>query len=268
MPGPDRPIWFAGDLDDPWVAAIAGALPRQTRRLDCPGDFPEPWPGEGPAPAVVVLHRASLNATDAQRLARLRSRAEPTPRVVLCVGPDARHADVERWARLVDVVIPEATARATVARHALGLGRRARPAGSRPRVAVVSGNYELRATLADACRAGGYAAEPVPDWPDVPPGVAAVWDVPVLEADWAARLARRSVTSPVVALLGFADRATVALAREHGASACLDLPCEVPDLWVALDRATVVRVGEPAHDVPPSPRGRVTLAGTPGTSGP
>ena len=28
MEGLDRSTWFAGDLDDPWVASIAEALPR------------------------------------------------------------------------------------------------------------------------------------------------------------------------------------------------------------------------------------------------
>ena len=263
MEGPDRPIWFAGDLDDPWVVAIAGALPRQTRCLHCPDELPETWPIDGPSPGVLVLHRPSLNATDAQRLARLRARPEPTPRVILCVGPHARYADLERWARLVDAVIPEATAAETVARHALAIDRRARPAGVRPRVAVVSGIYELRTTLADACRSGGYVPEAASDWSDAASGVIAIWDVPVLEAEWPAKLARRSSRSPVIALLGFADRTTVALAREHGASACLDLPCEVVDLLMTLDRVTIGRIGDGGHEVPPAPLGKNWIAKAP-----
>jgi len=262
MEGPDRPIWFAGDLDDPWVAAIAEALPRAARRLDCPDDLPDPWPADGPGPGVVVLHRPTLTATDALRLARLRNRPGPTPRVVLCFGPHARHADLERWARMLDAAIPEATARETVARHALGHGldRDGPRRGALARVAVVSANHEIRTTLADACRAGGYAPEAARDWPDAPPGIAAVWDVPVLEPDWPDRLARRSQASPVVALLGFADRATVRRARESGASACLDLPCEVDDLLIALDRLTTAPIGEPAHAVPPPPMGKQSTA--------
>ena len=255
MEGTDRPIWFAGDLDDSWVLAIAGALPRGARRLDCPGDLPDPWPAE--SPSVVVIHRATLTAGDARRLAILRNRTGPTPRVVLCFGPNARHADLERWARLVDVAIPEATASETVMRHALGPDREMRSGG---RIAVVSANHELRATLADACRLGGYEPEAARDWLEADPGIAAVWDVPVLEAGWPERLAERAKGSPVVALLGFADRAMVRQAREHGASACLELPCEVEDLIVALDRVAGRPVGDPAHEVPPAPMGKSAVA--------
>ncbi len=252
MDGTDRPTWFAGDLGDPWVAAIAGALPRDALRIDCPGHLPDPWPPDGPTPGVLVLHRAGLDATDAQRLARLRARADATPRVVLCVGPHARHADLERWGRLIDAAIPEATARDVVARHAQGLDRvppdrLGRPG---PRVAVVSTNFEVRSALAEACRVGGYTPEPARGWDDAPPGLPAVWDVPVLEPGWAAALAARSPSAPVIALLGFADRATVSLARRAGASTCLDLPFELPDLLQALDR--LIR---PPHRVPPAPLG-------------
>ncbi len=252
MEGPDRPIWFAGDLGDPWVASIADALPRDTLRIDCPGSLPETWPTGEPSPGVLVLHRAALDATDALRLSRLKARAAATPRVILCLGPHARHVDLERWARLVDAVIPEATARETVARHALAVDRPfgSRPGGCGPRVAVVSTNFELRATLAESCRVGGYSPEPAVDWHDAPAGLPSIWDVPVLEPGWGADLARRSATAPVVALLGFADRATVAQARERGASACLELPWELPDLLRALDRAI-----RPPHAVPPAPMG-------------
>ena len=151
MEGPDRAIWFAGDLDDPWVLAIAEALPRETLRLACPDDLPESWPIDRPTPFAVVLHRSNLTATDAQRLVRLKARADRSPRVVLCVGPQARHVDVERWSRLVDVVIPEATASETVARHALAIERRLIRSGSlRPKISVVSTNYELRTTFVEA----------------------------------------------------------------------------------------------------------------------
>ena len=259
MEGADRPIWFAGDLDDPWVAAIAAALPREARRIDCPADLPDPWPAEDPG--ILVLHRPALTATDALRLARLRNRPGPTPRVVLCFGPNARHADLEGWARLVDVAIPEAIARETVARQALGLAR-TKPGRPGARVAVVSANYELRITLAGACRLGGYAPELARDWAEAAPGIAAVWDVPVLEPDWDESLARRSRTSPVVALLGFTDRAIVRQAREHGASACLDLPCEIEDLILALDRVAAGPVVDAAHEVPPAPKGKQINART------
>ena len=253
MQGPDRAPWFAGDLDDPWVAAIAEALPR-AHRFHRPGDLPESWAVDGRMPSTVIVHRAILTATDAQRVARLRSSWERPPRIVLCVGPHARHADVERWSRLVDVVIPEATAPETVARHALEGGWMPRSPGPRARVAVVSTNHPLRTTLAEACRSAGYPAEAAADWSEIPGGVAVAWDVPVLEPDWPARLAARARTSAVVALLGFADRSTVASAREHGASACLDLPCDLEDLIGVLDRLNPARV-HPAHEVPAMPMG-------------
>ena len=255
MEGSDRATWFAGDLDDPWVLAIAEALPRDSLRIDCPGDLPESWPIDRPTPFSLVLHRSNLTANDSQRLLRLKARADRTPRVVLCVGPQARYVEVERWSRLVDVVIPEATARETVARHALALElerRPIRPGGSRVRISVVSPNFELRTTLAEAARSGGFATEAISDLADAPPGVATVWDVPVLEPDWPIRLKKLGKFGPVVALLGFADRSTVTLARRNGASACLDLPCEVGDLLAVLDRVATVR-HDHAHEVPPTP---------------
>lgn len=262
MEGLDRASWFAGDLDDPWVAAIAGALPRALR-IDCPGDLPDAWPVDGRTPLAVVVHRSVLNPADAIRIGRLRARWDPAPRLVLCVGPHARYVDVERWSRLVDVVIPEATAPDTVARHARDRLPTPRIGGPGPRVAVVSTNSELRATLADACRSGGLMVEPASDLAGLAAGLAAAWDVPILEPDWPDRLARRARIAPVVALLGFADRGTVAMARRSGASACLDLPCEVDDLVEVLERVAASRGSDPAHEVPPSPMGfRAALART------
>ena len=255
MEGPERATWFAGDLDDPWVAAIAEALPRGCFRLDCPGDLPDAWPIDRPTPFALVVHRQNLTAPDAQRVARLKARADRTPRVVLCVGPHARYVEVERWARLVDSVIPEAIAREVVLRHALAIVRTPRPSGGpRPRVAVVSSNYELRTTLAEAARSGGFLPEPLAEPTDVPSGLPAVWDVPILEPDWPARVATLARSGPLVALLGFADRQAVTLARQAGASACLDLPCDVADLLAVLDRVATVRLDSP-HEVPAPPAG-------------
>ncbi|MEJ7639102.1 MAG: hypothetical protein WKF75_14300 [Singulisphaera sp.] len=67
----------------------------------------------------------------------------------------------------------------------------------------------------------------------------------------------------MVALLGFADRATVGQARAHGASACLELPYDLADLVFVLDRLAASRA-VPAHEVPPPPaaaRRRHDLAG-------
>jgi hypothetical protein len=264
----DRPVWFVGDLGDPWVASLGEALPAGTRRIAAEGGLPEDWEraGGGPEPPrVVVLHRPLLTTTDARRLARFRSAVPPEsrPKVVLCVGPHVRYADLERWSALglVDAVVPEATARDTIARHLddvpdAGDGPPApRPAGTRPRVTVVSALYELRRTLAEACEALGYPAAPARDWSEAAAGGPAVWDVPVLEPDWPRDVARRSRQGPLVVLLGFADRALVGQARASGASACLELPYDWLDLGHVLDRVTAPRA-EPPHAVPPPPSGR------------
>jgi CheY-like chemotaxis protein len=259
----DRSVWFVGDLDDPWVASIAEALPAGSRRIACGGDLPDDWPviDAADVPRVVVLHRALLTPYDAERVMRLRSGVAPAPRVVLCVGPHARHVDLERWTTrgIIDVVVPEATARDTIARHLAaavdegeGEGAVRRSAGPRLRVAVVGTNSELRRTLVDACEALGYPAEPARDWTEAAPTGPAVWDVPVLEPDWPRAVARRARLGPVVVLLGFPDRAMVGQARAHGASACLELPYDLPDLGHVLDRVASPRV-EPAHAVPPPP---------------
>src|SRR5262249_30398302 len=123
----DRPVWFVGDLDDPWVASLADAVPGGVLRISCAADLPAEWPDHGAstvrgaaAPRAVVLHRAWLSPFEAERLVQLRSAAGPAaPRVILCVGPHVRHADLERWSArgMIDAIIPEATARDTIGRH-------------------------------------------------------------------------------------------------------------------------------------------------------
>jgi hypothetical protein len=73
-------------------------------------------------------------------------------------------------------------------------------------------------------------------------------------------LKQEADTRPVLALMGFADRELVSLARSLGASACLDLPVDPADLAFVLDRMTARerRSGaglDPAHPVPPAPAG-------------
>jgi hypothetical protein len=257
MDASERPVWFAGNLDDPWVEAIADAIPGPVRRLNAPAEFHKSLfdLDDSSRPQVLVLHRALLTPGDAEQVARLRAGAGPVPRVVLCVGPHVRHADLERWSAFVDAVVPEATARDTIGRH---LAEGIEPASSsteRPPVRIISGNHELRQTLADICDALGYASEPARDWSEASSRGMAVWDVPVLEPDWPFVLARQKRNGPIVALLGFADRVLVRLARELGAAACLELPCDRADLAFVLDRLATLRP-QPPHDVPPPPASR------------
>jgi len=251
-----RSVWFVGDLDDLWVAEIADALPQEVARRVCAGDLPDAWLDETSTPGTIVLHRALLTPHDAEWLATLRSGRANPPRVVLCVGPHARHAELERLALLIDEVVPEATARDTIARHLPGGESRAPMAVRGPspgrRVSVVSDHFELRETLSEACEVAGYLVKPAPDLSEAVPGGVTVWDIPVLGTDWPRGLERRSRAGPVVALLGFADRSTVGQTRAHGASACLELPFDLADLVFVLDRLAAPRV-EPAHEVPPPP---------------
>jgi hypothetical protein len=254
-PGPGRSVWFVGDLDDPWVAAIADALPPTTLRFAAAGDLPETLLDVAEPPSTLVLHRAVLTRHDFERLRRLRARR--TTRVVLCLGPHTRHHDLEQWSELVDVAISEATANETIARRlvpsAEGL-RTLSPLRPRPRIAIVSTNTALRDAVAEACEAAGYPAAMARAFEDAPPGGPSVWDVPVLEAEWPEAIALRARVGPVVALLGFADRGLVTQARSAGASACLELPFDVQDLAGALDRVTAPRV-RAMHEVPPAPHG-------------
>ena len=242
-----------------WTTPGSRRSPMRSRRGPersiAPGDLPESLAELSPAPAVLVLHRSVLTGRDALVMKRLRSDRAPAPRVVLCHGPHVRYADLERWAELFDAALPEATARETVARRlaAPGEGLERRPVASpRPRVAVVSTNLALRQTLAEAIEAAGYPAVTARDWNEAPATGPVVWDVPLLEPEWPQALARRGPADPVVALLGFADRALVTEARARGAAACLELPLDLADLIATLDRLTAPRV-EPGHALPPAP---------------
>jgi hypothetical protein len=237
---------FAGDLDDPWVAAIAEALPGSTLRRRLVGDLPEHWPPGCAAALTLILHRPTLSIADFERFRRQR-RAGLFPRLILCVGPHARYADVQPWAELAEAVVPEATASETIARHVALCRPPAAPRrapGVRPAVAVISGNAELASWLADACRSAGYGFVRSRRWSESVPTRLALWDVPVLARRWPEELAAEANRRAVVALLGLADRATVALARSHGAAACLDLPCDPADLVFVLDRLAA-RAGRP-----------------------
>lgn len=253
---------FAGDLSDPWVSEMASALPRGTFLLDCAGDLPEDWPREAFEAPVVALHRALLTHGDADRVRRLLDRDNGPPRLILVVGPHARHHQIERWVPFADVVLPEAVASEVLARHARpqGLWGRLDPDRAKaPRISIVSTNFELRTVLASALRRAGYRVFPTPDWAESGGDAPVIWDVPVLEPSWDARLAHVSAGRRLIALLGFADRASVSLARSRGASACLDLPCDPDDLVHVCDRLLLApetspsRPFSPPHSLPPAP---------------
>jgi CheY-like chemotaxis protein len=277
-------IGFAGDLDDPWVAEIARALsefdpiPWGRTGADLPREAFRTQAGVGVG--ILVLHRTRLTGADVARLEELRREAGPGgwPRIILCVSPYVRYAEIERCAGLVELVVPEATAAETLPRkleRMLGKASpRARRAADGLPVEVVSGDFELRQVLREACARAGYrtadaaslAADPDAELPGDGPRLT-VWDVPVLEPSWEERLERRGRLGPVLALLGFADRSAVTQARNAGAAACLDLPCAMDDLIDALDRLARLAArprAQLAHPTPPAParstRGRSRAA--------
>ena len=258
MAGHGRSVWLAGDLSDPWVAGLASALPKLAGRLSARGDLPDDWLDAVPGNGVLVLHRAILNGHDREWLRRFRERSQPPPRVVLCLGPHTRHAELARWLPLVDAVIPEATALDTLARHVEPTASAGPPErGPRPLVCVLSSIFELRQTLVQAAKVSGYAARAVSDPALVPAGCLMLWDVPVLDPAWPRTLQALARRGPLLALLGFADRDQVSLARASGASACLELPIEIDDLRYVLDRfahdRSVSLSAAARHQVPPPP---------------
>ncbi len=211
MEGPDRAtIWFAGDLDDPWVAAIAEALPRDAFRIDCPDDLPEAWPIDRPTPV-----RPGPPPLEPDRDRRPAHRPAQGPG-----RPDASGGPLRRAPR------PLCRGRALVEAGRL---RDPRGDGPRDRAPPRPGRSSDRQGRSAPSGPGSPSSAPTsscgPPWPR-PPGPAAsrsrpspsrprprrasasVWDVPVLEPDWPARLATLAKSGPVVALLGFADRAT------------------------------------------------------------
>lgn len=274
-------IGFAGDLSDPWVAAIARAL-SQFKVVSCrepDGGLParafDPDSGVG----ILVMHRSRLSTADVSRLEALRRDRGPDawPRIVLCVSPYIRYAEIERCAPLVETVIPEATAADVLPSQIERMLERSPGGADRSRrgstaVEVVSTDYELRRVLREAVAHAGFQATDADDPTPGPDGRAlTVWDVPTLEPRWEERLERRCLAGPVLALLGFADRAAVSQARQAGAAVCLDLPCALDDLIDALDRmsakphAHARPRAEPAHATPPGPVARPRMTAAPQT---
>jgi hypothetical protein len=280
-------LWFVGDLSDPWVVSIADVLARCTRivQVHCPGELPECPYDLDKSPRLVIVHRQRLTAADAQRLRVYRDPKAPTaaPAIILCVSPYVRYDELERWSGLANHVLFEATAGDVLPRFVARVvdgreDRNTRRDSTSFRIEVAGSNRYLCESLVEACVTAGYLAIAADDL-DVAGGVGAppatspvaeraltIWDVPVLEPDWAERLERRTrSTGPVIALFGFADREVVAMAKARGAVACLELPYDVDDLIDVVDRAgqsipidkwpVHVRV-EPPHRLPPRPRRR------------
>jgi hypothetical protein len=292
MDSSDDALWFMGDLSDPWVVSIAGELARCTRivQVHSPGDLPErPFDRDQP-PRMMVIHRHRFTAVDAQRLKAYRdlSRAGTCPAIFLCVSPFVRYEELERWSGLADLVFSEATAVEVLPRHVVHLvegrsGRTIRAEKAGFRIDVIGSNHDLLQALVEACQAAGYRAigsgeSPTGDPPGSPAGppqpaepVLTVMDVPVLEPDWPERLERvASKNGPVIALMGFASRETVTLAKARGAIACLELPCNVDDLIDLIDRVPRVLTperwpvpvrAEAPHRLPPPPRRRKVREG-------
>jgi CheY-like chemotaxis protein len=283
MPLAPEAVGFVGDLSDPWVVSIAGELARYAEvvQVHAPGELPE-WPfDDGFRPSILVIHRNRVSAADGRRLSDYRGQADSSKatEIVLCVSPFVRYETLERWASLADSVISEATAADTlpryVVRRLLGLDRstpNAAPDGFR--VEVLGNNHDLGRAVVEVCEAAGYRARQVADWGSAPkPGqrvmsggtpVLTIADVAVLEPGWPEWLERIAKTrGPVVALIGFADRAIVTEARARGAVACLELPFHIDDLVAVIDRSARLLPGkrpssparaEPAHQLPPAPR--------------
>jgi hypothetical protein len=293
-------VWFLGDLDDPWVVSIADALPTawNVQRRCCAGDLPERPFDVGRPPRLVVLHRHKVTTLDCQRLRDWRDHGaiEPRPSLVLCASSYVRFEELERAAGLVDRILPEATAPDVLQGHVRRmLSRRRAPAsgaqGPQFRIDVSGSTQELARTLVDACASWGYRAAFVPDLTSGEPAqmarsagpprerVLTVWEVPVLEPHWREILARCSDTiGPVIALMGFPDRASVSQAKKWGALACLELPCDLEELRdviesqaprLPLERWRVPARAEPRHLLPPRSRRRKaesTISSVPSTS--
>jgi hypothetical protein len=246
-------VHFFGDLSDSWVVKIADALPVDSKRDDCPGLLPE----QTPTANILVVHRALLGANDSNILRHWR---EHGPRIILCVGPNVRARDVELLGKSVDVILNDATASEIVARY-VGSHDHSDPISPRetlPLLAVVASGYEMRRMLVDAAKVAGFPARGFATWDEATPSRLAIWDAPVLFPGWEKQLIEPSRKRTVLAMIGFPDRYSVALARDAGAAACLDFPCDIADLAYVLDRLSAHESSslliDGPHSVPPTPR--------------
>jgi hypothetical protein len=242
---------FVGDLADPWVSAIASSIPRPRCDLQCVGELPAQWPDDALSARVVVIHRPTLSQHDVERIEAIRDCEGPPPRVILCAGPNVRYHQLERCSALVDILLADATASEVIARHGFDLPARFRPDVPRSSVAIRSMNPDLRAMLSETCRSAGFAIHDG-DATASPAGTLVVWDVPILEDGWEMELRLLANQRRVVTLIGFPDRSVVSQARQAGAFAAIELPCDPLDLIFVLDRAAAM---PPDCAVPPGPLG-------------
>lgn len=233
-----RRISFLADFGDPQVKELLWYLPDEVEKIHQPGDWPEPWPLSAQESTTLVLHRDHLTEPDARKLRALRAQ-RPDQQVLLCVGPHARYAELSEWANWVHAIIPDAIAPDVLARYLTpwraGKSNSAGPV-HRPKVAIVSGLLEMRRMLLDACGMLGYPTEARSDWDDSLDAPIVLWEIPVLEPDWAKELARSTRDHEVIAMIGVADRVTVSQARDVGVAACLSLPFELDDLDYLLHK--------------------------------
>ncbi len=250
-------LGFVGSRFDPWSRVIAKSLPNGPRLFET-GDWPTPWPASQRLrnAETIVVHRTHISDRERGHLDAWRSRGQ---RVVLCLGRLTRCHDITMLDERVDLLLDEATApdilplltrqepaiaesSSTSRTGPRSQGRVDRP-GTTPKVIVVSTNRELGTTLIDLLADARYAAlhlrrpsaDPIVGSSDRERSVI-LWDVPVLEPGWPDLLGQLADSHRVVALLGLADRETVALARSRGAEACLGLPGDLLWLIPTLER--------------------------------
>ncbi len=272
-------IWFFGDLGDSFVALIADSAPGEAEvgLHDAAGPLPGLPHESGEPPGAVVVHRNSLATADLKMLEHWRSRLGSRTPIVLCVSPFARYAEIARANRVVNAVVPEATAVDSLAHRLARLMGFDEPGGqpSYPfRIEVSSGLYEMGRVMVEACSRAGFKAELVDDLIEISQArgkrgrdrgsdrVLTIWDVPLLERGWRGALeVRVRATGPVIAVFAFADRGAVTSAWDAGAAACLDSPGDFELLtdvvsWIArsypIERWPVPARLERAHAVPPS----------------
>ncbi len=273
-------VWFFGDAHDPFVALIADSTPDAVALewFDAAGPLPQLPLGESAEPPrAVVAHRHSLATTDLKTLEQWRDQLGPRTPIVVCVSPFARYAEIARANRVVDAIVPEATAVDSMParlERLLGLTEPDERPSPSFRIEVSCGLYELGRVIVETCERAEFKAELVDDLVGLAQTrgkreskrraerVLTIWEVPLLDPGWREALVDRvRATGPVIAVFAFADREAVTTAWDAGAAACLDAPGDFELLadvisWTArsypLDHWPVPARLERAHPVPPT----------------